>query len=199
MERKILFFVIGLMSLIATTSCDKITFNDDGEFMPVGYIVKSPDSEADISSGVVSTLQIMGIRGLVFDEVEKSDWKIITQPEVAFKGETRLEFEENPIEIELKGITELLTNFDEDISIAFGNTTVFYTYMGNQVELEPIDKVYLSVKIDEKQLSQKPYFLQYGYIIYTLQIGYVPVKIHKQPFMVTSQNSPYWDWVENEN
>lgn len=200
MVKKNLFLVFGLMSLITMSSCDdKITFNDDPEFLPVGYVVKSPQDTEELASGELNTLQIMGIGGLVFDEIQKDDWKIITQNQIYFKGNTPLEFDNNVTEIKnLKGLIDLPTNYD-DISVAFGNTSVTYTYLGNQVELEPLEKVSLSISIQEEGTSAEPYFSQYGYIIYTLDIGYLPVKVHKQPFIILSGNNPDWNWVDNSD
>ena len=145
MVKKNLFLVFGLMSLITMLSCDdKITFNDDPEFLPIGYVVKSPQDTEELASGELNTLQIMGIGGLVFDEIQKDDWKIITQSEIYFKGNTPLKFDNDVTEIKnLKGLIDLPTNYD-DISVALGNTSVTYTYLGKPVELEPLEKVSLS-------------------------------------------------------
>lgn len=190
MEKKIFFWVCGLMSLLTLSSCeDKITFNEGGEFLPIGYTIKTPENLDEFKE--MTTLQIMGIKGLIFDTVEKSDWKIITWDQAVFNGSEPLEFYSNNIEIEnLKGFVNVPTNYG-DIPVAFGNTDVEYTYLGEQVKLQPLETFRLFVKVelegessDESKSKDGP-FIQYGHIVYTLSLGNVPIKTHKHQLLIS--------------
>jgi hypothetical protein len=186
--KKTAIMALGLMSLLALSSCeDKFSYIGENQFLPIGYQMKSPEKYDEESS----TVQVMGIKKLIFDEFEKSDWKIVTQPNVIIRGDHPLEFSKKIYKIEdINDILDLDTNFEEKIPLAFTNTLVTYQYLGEETILEPLDEegFLLQVSVEEeKRVDDGQIFTQVGYIVYRLMVGYVPVKIHKQPFVVASK------------
>jgi len=191
MKKIIYFFVIGLMSLITMSCEDHFSYDSGNNFMPITYEAKIPDEVGTVSS----TLLILGVEGLVFDEIEKSDWKIITRETTLFRGEEPLVLSENRFALEYDGaeLLKIPTNY-EDIPVTFGNTTVTYEYMGKPVELVAGDGLNISIKIEEEKRVETPFFAQYGKIIYTLMVGYIPVKIHEQTLFVYSDDEIIEEW-----
>jgi len=186
MKKIIYFFVIGLMSLITMSCEDHLIYDAENNFLPIMYDAKSPENMED----EVSSLLILGVEGLVFDQIEKSDWKIITKESSGFIGDKPLEIVGSPFILEEKGaeLLEIRTNY-ESIPITFGNTTVTYEYMGKPVELMPSENLNVSVIIEELSRQESPFFAQYGNIVYKLRVGVVTVKIHKQRFLVCSDET----------
>lgn len=185
--KKILFFTIGLMSLIAVSSCeDHFAYDEEKKFLPLAYEAKE-DEEAG-ADWVSSTLSVLGIEGLVFDEIEKSDWKIITKSSYVVDAKEGLVINGSVFDVENDGgyLLTIPTNHDDDdgILVTLGNTRVTYTYMGKEMLLQPVDGLKLSVRMEETNRTEEPLFMQMGYIVFRLLVGYVPVKIHKIPFMV---------------
>ena len=193
MKKNLFIAVIGLMSLISMSSCeDYFTYDNEKSFSPIGYdaeIIKEDGDE------VSKTLLIKGVQGLVFDKIEKDDWKIITQSEVMFNGNKPLEITRDMIEVnEDEPIIRLATNYD-DIPITFGNTAVEYTYLGNKVELPPLEKLQFNVRMEDVKESDVGFYLQVGHLVFRLYVGYVPVQIHKVLFMVA--DTPTTDLSDN--
>lgn len=185
--KKIYFAVMGLMSLLALSSCeDKFAYYEENEFSPIGYQMKIPEGDdADLWTES-STVQVMGIKGLIIDEFDKSDWKIIAQSDVLIKGDKPLEIEKSIVIERIKDVIEVPTNYDP-IPLAFTNTQVTYQYLGKEVVLPPVDEYKLFVRVEEDQRIEKDgFFFQAGNIVYSLMIGYVTVKNLKQPFIIAN-------------
>ncbi len=188
--QKILFLLLGLMSLVGLSSCeDKFVYNE--EFDPLGYLPKMPPLDDDDPKSItqeVTTLQILGPKGLVVDQIEKDDWKIITPASLSFRGTEPLQLEKRVFEFEEdipRTIMEVNTNYaGETIPIAFGNTKVVYQYMGQDVELIPLGDVRLIFNIVEIDRKQGEYFAQFGEIEISLLIDYLVVKKHTISFIV---------------
>lgn len=202
MKKIFAILVFGLMSLMTLTSCeDKFIYDDDKSFLPIGYNAKSP--EDDDEEHISSTLLILGIHGLVFDEIEKSDWRIVTQSMYAFRGNQPLTLEETMIDITdtWSKITNIHTNYG-DIPVTFGNMNVNYQYMGENIELEPIDGLSLHVRIEQTGLATDPLFMQHGKVVFHLLVGLCPVAVHEVNFLVLGENNTdgytVEDWEETE-
>ena len=177
--KKTLFWIVGLIGLTVVSSCeDKISMSEDNNFLPIGYTAK--DSV---------TLRICGIADLIFDEITKDDWKIITSGEQVFVGEEPLKVDESVIYVNHNKIYLLENNYDAELPITFANTKVTYEYVGNNLELEPLDSLRLFVKVitTKKSEPESQHFFQVGYINYTLTVGYIPVRTHQQNFIVISE------------
>ena len=157
MKKIFAFLVCGLMSLLTLTSCDdRFTYDADKVFMPCAYEVKGPSSGEEVSS----TLLILGVNGLVFDEVEKSDWKIMTNSNYMFEGNQPFTLLSDKImTIENKNqMMNIPTNYG-NLSIAFGNMNVSYQYMGQDVDLDPLEGFQLKVTIEVKGEMKEPFFV----------------------------------------
>ena len=191
-KKKIL--LLGLISLVGLelfSSCeDKFIYDKEKDFVPIGYLPKEPKvTETDIKDdlGEISTFQIRGLMGLVFDEVEKNDWKIITPSEFSVKGKEPLSIGDNVFELGMKFPTssalEIVTNYGE-IPVAYANTTLIYQYRGQDIELPPLGEVRLTVIIKENERKETPYFFQYGELEFILSIDYMPIKRHSINFFI---------------
>lgn len=200
--KKIFLLVLGLMSLVVLSSCeDSFSYYDENEFIPLAYTAKisaTDDSDALVTA---DTLEILGVRGLVFDYIEKTDWKIITPSKAIFRGNKSLSIDESLTPINVKRITEIKTNYDESIPITFGNTDVRYTYRGQLLELEPLDGFNLSVKIEVTHRSEEPFFVEYGNIVYILMADLIPVKVHRQEYFILDKDvqDDELDNLDNDN
>ena len=190
--KRILFLLLGLMSLVGLSSCeDKFVYDEEKEFIPLGYLPKRPpldDEDPESITREVTTLQILGPKGLVVDQIEKDDWKIITPASLSFRGTEPLQLEKRVFEFEEdipRAIMDVNTNYaGETIPIAFGNTKVMYQYMGQDVELIPLGDVRLIFNVVEKDRRQGEYFTQFGDIEISLMIDYLVVKKHTISFVV---------------
>jgi len=181
MKKIFALLVFGLMSLLTFTSCeDYFTYDDDKAFLPCAYEAKSSSDETE-----AKTLLILGINGLVFDEIEKSDWKIMTNTSYLFRGKQPLTLmENNIITVENKNrMLNIDTNYG-NLPIAFGNMNVYYQYMGQQVDLDPVEGFHLLVKVKAEKEIKDPFYAQSGKLTFTLMAGYCPVKIHEVEFLV---------------
>ena len=182
--KRILFFAIGIMSLVVMSSCeDHFAYDEEKQFMPLAYEAKGDeDGNAD---WVATSLSVLGIKGLVFDEIDKTDWKIITQSSFIVGASEELAINGSifPIENDAGDLLTIPTNYD-GILVTLGNTKVTYTYMGKEITLQPVDGLKLSVRLEENYRAEDPLFVQTGYVVFRLLVGYVPVKIHRVPFMV---------------
>lgn len=189
-KKKIL--LLGLISLVGLSSCeDKFTYDKEKEFIPVGYSPKVPkiSGTEDVLSEV-TTLQVLGLKGLVFDEIEKADWKIITPSEFSVKGKEPLSIGDNVFEFGMEipnSLFEIETNYGA-LPVALGNTTVSYQYAGQDIELDPLGEVRLTVIIKENERKETPYFFQYGELEFVLSIDYMPIKRHSINFFVMDQS-----------
>lgn len=181
--KKILFLVYGLMSLVVLLlSCeDEFYYDDTKNFLPSYYKVKGFESS--------DTLEIVGIHDLVFDEIEKTDWKIISQSHTDFTGSDSLVLTKSLYEIEDEApLLEIETNFGT-IPVTLTNLEVTYEYMGQllKLSLHPNSKMLLFVSVEKVYtFNQNGKFIQSGYIDYTLLVGYVPVTKHRQTYAVTN-------------
>ena len=155
--------------------------------MPIGYSPKVPkiSGTEDVLSEV-TTLQVLGLEGLVFDEIEKTDWKIITPSEFSVKGKEPLSIGNNVLEFGMKipnSLLEIGTNYGA-LPVVFGNTTVSYQYAKQDIELDPLDEVRLLINIKESERQETPTFFQYGELEFVLTIGDLPIKRHSINFFV---------------
>ena len=204
--KNLFVLVFGLMSLLTFTSCDdKFTYDDENQFKPYGYTAKLQDSEITDENVIISkTLEIKGVRGLVFDTIEKDDWKIITQSDFSAKGTAPLKIAETEIKIDNPDIIiDLHSNYG-DIPVTFDNVKVTYMYRGQLMELRPIEGLRLLIKIEDINRKYEPIFFHYGYIRYVLCVGHIPVKIHRQTFIIMDEDNlgdvvlPDLDQMSNE-
>ena len=191
--KKDVFFIslIGLMS--ALSSCDDhFTMDEEKSFTPVMYAAKTPEVLGQEST----TLLIKGIEDLVFDEIEKDDWKIITQYRIGIRGNQSLQIGEDlQYKIEDDGFISIPTNYD-DILVTFDKLKVTYFYLGKETELMPEGGLNLMVDIEETQKEDDPIFFQTGYIVFRLCVGSFPVKIHKLPFAVYATDEEIDKWIK---
>ena len=180
--------LLGLISLVGLSSCeDKFTYDKEKSFVPIGYSPKVPkiSGTEDVLSEV-TTLQVLGLEGLVFDEIEKTDWKIITPSEFSVKGKEPLSIGNNVLEFGMKipnSLLEIGTNYGA-LPVVFGNTTVSYQYAKQDIELDPLDEVRLLINIKESERQETPTFFQYGELEFVLTIGDLPIKRHSINFFV---------------
>ena len=96
--KQCLFWLVGLMSLLFLSSCDdKILYDGEANFCPEQYSAKMIVSEDETldKDWVATTLLIYGQRDLVFAEIEKSDWRIITKDRLSLNGKAPLELYQN--------------------------------------------------------------------------------------------------------
>lgn len=183
MEKKSLLLLIGLMSLISLSSCDdKLIYDDENHFVPILYSAKMIEGEEVVST----TLQIKGLHNLVFDEIEKTDWKIITPAEFYVRGHEPLAISQELIPV-TDGLMWIQSNYG-DIPVTIGNSKVTYEYMGETMELDPQGGLNLMIHLTVKSCSEDRPFLQYGTIDFALLVGYLPVKIHSINFIVADEN-----------
>ena len=199
--KKIFCWVFGLIGLITMGSCeDSFTMDEEKSFTPVMYAAKEPE----VLGEVATTLLIKGVGDLVFDEIEKTDWKIITRYHVKFRGEKPLELEDDDdrdgsVTYTVKeALSTIPTNYEDDILLTFDKTKVTYTYLGSEIELVPDGGLKLMVNIEEKNREEEPLFLQTGNIVFRLCVGYLPVKIHKLPFAVYSSDEKIDEWIKEQ-
>lgn len=197
--KQCLFWLVGLMSLLSLSSCDdKILYDGEANFRPEQYSAKmivSEDETVD-KDWVATTLLIYGQRDLVFAEMEKSDWRIITKDRLSLNGKTPLElYLDEPILIKnySSEILQIESNYG-CIDCVLDNYMVTYNYLGQDVLLQPKDGLRLTVRVEELNRYNEQYFFQSGYIVFMLSVAYVPVKIHKIPFIIIDE-----DKVKNVN
>lgn len=191
--KQCLFWLVGLMSLLSMSSCDdKILYDGEANFLPEEYSAKY-DAETDTDTDVdwvSTTLLIYGPKELVFSEVEKSDWRIITKERLALSGKAPLELYQNDPILLRNYNSELLhvASSYGDIDCVLANYVVTYNYLGQDVILFPKGGMRLSVRIDETAKYEEPYFFQSGHVVFMLSINFIPVKIHKIPFYVIEED-----------
>lgn len=186
---KKIFYVwfFGLMSLLTMSSCeDKFTYDAEKNFMPIEYAAKLPVGD----EGVATTLLVKGVKELVFDEIEKSDWRIITQANISFRGKEPLNVISTSFAIEEDDpqLMHVASNYG-DIPVTFGNTMVTYNYMGQEVVLQPENGMHFSVVKEEKERFEEPFFYQKGKLVFRLMVGYVVVKVHEVDFSIIDEDS----------
>lgn len=185
--KKILFLLLGLMSLVGLSSCeDEFTYDNSKNFLPVGYLPKTPAKE-EIGENLnfeVTTFQVLGMRGLVFDEFEKSDWRIISPASISIRGTKPLTLQERVYTITSDDpLLEVETNY-ESIPVTIGNAKVTYSYMGQELELQPLEDMKLTVSLKEDIRKEEPYFIQYGSVEFTLSIAYLQIKKHSINYLI---------------
>lgn len=193
---KKIMFLIGLIGLIlVVTSCDdKFTIDEEKSFTPIMYAAKAPD----VLGEEATTLLIKGIEGLVFDEVEKTDWKIITRYHIGIRGNQPLQIKEGiSYDVDGYGLMEISSNYD-DILVTFDKIKVTYDYLGKETELKPEGGLRLLVDLEELQREDEPIFLQTGNIVFRLCVGSYPVKIHKLPFAVYATDEEIEKWIKEQ-
>ena len=184
--------LVGLLS-----SCeDKFVYDEEQNVVPLQYSAKIYDLDEDTKES--TTLQIKGLYGLVFEEIEKTDWKIITPAEFVGKGHEPLKLIKNLVPLTDDGLIFVATNYG-NIPLMIANTRVTYNYMGEEIELSPEGGLSLMVKISEDKLFDERPFLQYGNIEFVLMVGGVPVKIHSLKFMVIDENGMNSDLIEDND
>ena len=174
--KKILFAVVGLMSLLGMLSCDdKSTFMETGEFAPEFYLIKD---ETHIS--------VIGTKALVIEEAEKTDWEIYVPFTLVMSSKKPLEMVDTLIFIDNKGTKEEeLRTSAQTFSIAIGGLTYSYTYMGEQRKLlcNSALAVRAVIQEDEAKRSNDP-FHEEGIIILTLESDDIVLVRKEMPFTV---------------
>lgn len=200
MKKNLLFIsLIGLM--LSLSGCDdKFMMEDDKNFTPIMYEAKRPETLGEEST----TLMIKGVEDLVFDEIEKTDWKIITKYHVEFRGDQPLKFEDDDdgdgfvdYNVVSDALSTIPTNYG-DIVLTFDKLKVTYNYLGNETELQPDGGLKLVVDIEELQRSDEPLFMQSGNVVFRLCVGAFPVKIHKLPFFVYANDEDVEKWIKEQ-
>ncbi|MBQ8481614.1 MAG: hypothetical protein IJ532_03685 [Alphaproteobacteria bacterium] len=147
--KKFLFVTLGLIGLLGLSSCDdKSTYQENEEFLPIGFLVKD-----------ATTIQIIGPRNLVIDELEKTDWALYVQNYRAFAGQEPLELKETEVDLYLfnKREIEVETNYD-DLSVAVGALKYPYTYLGEQQMLECFSPLKIKMEIVSEEMQSSPFF-----------------------------------------
>jgi hypothetical protein len=168
--KKVLIIAGGLMSLLGMllfSSCDdKSTFIEEEEFAPYGYVVSG-----------VETVKIVGYKGLIIDDVGKSDWQLYVPFREDFIGNealalTRNEFsitlEKNTEQIDIETNMEPIAGEDQEIPFALGGLTQPYTYMGEQVQLLCLSPLKVTVEIVQLEVSNDPYYYEEGHLDFSL-------------------------------
>lgn len=197
MKKSLFFFsLMGLMLLLS--GCDDSFMMDDNKnFTPIMYEAKKPE----ILGGEATTLLIKGIEDLVFAEIEKTDWKVITRYNLEHRGERPLELIDDDGDgslcymVNADALYSIPTNYG-DILVTFDNIKVTYSYLGNEIELIPDGGLKLYVDYEEINREVEPLFLQSGNIVFRLCIGSFPVKIHKLPFCIYSSDEAVEKWLQ---
>ena len=184
--------LVGLLS-----SCeDKFVYDEEKNFVPLQYSVKM---DIDEDTKVSTTLQIKGMYDLVFEEIEKTDWRIITPAEFVGKGHEPLKITNKLIPLTTDdGLIFVATNYG-NIPLTIANTKVTYNYMGQEIELRPEGGLSIMVRISEDKLFDERPFLQYGNVEFVLMVGGVPVKIHSLKFMVIDESGMNSDLIEGND
>ena len=189
-------FIIGFFGLISVlSSCDDhFTMDEEKSFTPIKYAAKAPETLGEEAT----TLLIKGIGDLVFDEVEKTDWKIITRYHIAIRGNQPLQIEEDlSYNIDGDVLMTIPSNY-EDILVTFDKLKVTYTYLGKETELMPEDGLRLRIDLEELRREDGPIFLQTGNIVFRLCVRSIPVKIHKLPFAVFATDEEIEKWIKEQ-
>jgi hypothetical protein len=195
--KKSLFFIslMGLMLLLS--GCDDSFMMDDSKtFTPIMYEAKQPETLGTEAT----TLMIKGVEDLVFDEIEKTDWKIITRYHLEYRGDHPLELTDDDddyicYDVNGDALFSIPTNYGE-IVVTFDKIKVTYNYLGNEVELMPDGGLKLYVNVEEEKREDDPFFLQIGNIVFQLCVGSFPVKIHKLPFCVYANDEVIDNWIK---
>lgn len=165
--KKILLFAALLIGLLGLSSCnDKSTFMETEEFMPYCYAVKD-----------ANTIQVLGYKSLVIEEVEKSNWQLYVQYSLPFIGNEPLKIENSEINLmeynDKNSVQlDLYTNMsndtlDQEVSFAVGGLLHQYTYMGEEQQLTCISSLKVKVDIVVGQLTDNPFF-EKGEVVYSL-------------------------------
>lgn len=199
--RKNVFFISLLGLMVLLSSCDdSFSMDEEKSFTPVMYQAKAPE----VLGEEATTLLIKGVGDLVFDEIEKTDWKIITRYRVEYRGDHPLKLlndDGNGIvsyEIDSESLFSIPTNY-EDVLLTFDKLKVTYTYLGNETVLMPDGGLKLVVDLEESKREDSPIFFQSGNIVFRLCVGSYPVKIHKLPFCVYADDESIKEWIKEHD
>ncbi len=198
---KKMVFIISLIGLVLLPiSCeDSFTMDEEKNFMPIMYEAKTPE----VLGEEAKILLIKGIGDLVFDEIEKTDWKIITRYHVEFRGSRPLQLLDDDdndgyVTYMVKdALSSIPTNYEE-LLLTYDKLKVTYNYLGIEAELRPDGGLKLVVDIEELKREEEPLFMQSGNIVFRLCVGSLPVKIHKLPFGVFATDEEVDKWIKEQ-
>lgn len=154
--KKILFIAVGLMSLLGLSSCDdKSTFIETEEFAPYCFVVKDE-----------STIQVVGYKSLIIEEMQKTDWQLYVQFSLPFTGDEPLKLKENEIDlleyndkksIQLDVETNLMFgDYTENLSFAVSGLLQPYTYMGEEVQLMCMSQLKVKIDVEVESITEDP-------------------------------------------
>ncbi|MBQ9034589.1 MAG: hypothetical protein IJ099_01335 [Alphaproteobacteria bacterium] len=193
--KKILLSLL-LMSLVGMSSCDKLSFDPNPKFIPYGWEAVYSDDEPLSADAEASKILIKGMRNIVFDEIEKTDWKIYLPSKVNYEGRQSLQLiggitdSTTVVDAIENTLIEIPTNY-ESIPVNLSNLTVAYDYMGESLKLPLIDDngnkvtMKLSVAIKpEFSKNKNGVFMEYGYIVFRLIANYIIVKTKKLQYVI---------------
>ena len=168
--KKILFIAVGLMSLLGMSSCDdKSTFIETEEFAPYCYVIKDE-----------TTIQVVGYKSLIIEEMQKTDWQLYVQFSLSFTGDEPLRVEENEINlaeyndkksVQLDVETNLLFgDYTQNLSFAVGGLLQPYTYMGEEVQLMCVSSLKVKIDIEVESITEDPAepFYEKGMVVISL-------------------------------
>lgn len=198
--KKIALFISLIGLVLSFSSCeDSFSMDEEKSFMPIMYEAKTPE----VLGTEATTLLIKGIGDLVFDEIEKTDWKIITKYHVEFRGSRPLELvddedHDGDVTYTVKdALSSIPTNYEE-LLLTYDKLKVTYNYLGSETVLQPDGGLKLVVSIEELKKEDEPLFMQSGNIVFRLCVGALPVKIHKLPFGIFATDEEIDKWIKEQ-
>lgn len=188
MKKVFLFTVVGLMSLLGASvllSCDKSTFVEEEEFAPYGYYVKNAEN-----------IQVVGFKGLVIEEVSKTDWQLYVPYELLFIGKESLQIEKpeydiivessNTVQVDVNTNQSPVGDQEQTISYAVGGLLCSYTYLGQEQKLMCLTPLKVVLKINIEETNKNTYF-ERGHVEFSLMANDNIVLVQKSvPYTVAS-------------
>lgn len=189
--KKILFLIVGLISLLGLLSCDKSVFAESDEFAPACFVVNGE-----------STIKVLGPNGLVIEETEKTDWQLYVQYDMSFIGTTPLEVLNDSIvidDIEHNSLQlDIETNNEDCLFIALSGLMHRYTYLGNEVMLSCFSPLCVKVKLITEEMEETPLFHQKGRIEYSLVANHNITLVKKEQRFTMASIEYYRQEINNE-
>ena len=176
------------------SSCDKSTFVEEEEFAPYGYYVK--DSE---------NIQVVGFKGLVIEDVGKTDWQLYVPYELLFIGKESLQIEEpeyniivessNTVQVDVNTNQSPVGDKEQTISYAVGGLLCSYTYLGQEQKLMCLTPLKVVLKLNVEETNKNTYF-EKGHVEFSLMANDNVVLVQKSvPYTVASAEY-YRDYVD---
>lgn len=197
--KKILFFAVGLMSLLGglLSSCDdKSSFIEEEEFAPYGFFVKDAEN-----------IKIVGFKGLVIEDMAKSDWQLFVPFDVPFIGTeplllTRYEFlitsTKFTEQVDIETNMQPIGNEEQEIPFAVGGISQSYTYMGEKLDLSCLSSLKVIVKVVKEETSENPYFMEKGYLDFSFVANDTICLVQKEVPYTVAPAEYYRDYSNNK-